>query len=119
VTERTRRHLIVHGLVQGVFFRDMTRRTAEAAGASGWVRNLRDGTVEAVVEGTPAAVDAVVRFCRIGPPGSRVDRVDVTDEQAEGLTGFTVEPTPLREQTRRHDVSTGGTRDHVEEDGAP
>lgn len=88
--DATRRRLRVHGLVQGVFFREMTRRTADSAGASGWVRNLLDGTVEVVVEGPPAAVDAVVDFCRTGPPGARVDRIEVVEEPVEGLVGFTI-----------------------------
>ena len=86
----TRRRLRVHGLVQGVFFREMTRRAAESAGASGWVRNRLDGTVEAVVEGPPVAVDTVVDFCRTGPPGARVDRIDVVEEPVEGIAGFTI-----------------------------
>ena len=85
-----RRRVVVHGHVQGVFFRDTARRRALAAGVAGWVRNNRDGTVEAVFEGDPGAVDRLVDFCREGPRGALVERVDVTDEQPEGATGFGV-----------------------------
>ena len=86
----TRRHVVVHGSVQGVFFRDSTRREAAAAGVTGWVANRSDGTVEAVFEGEPDAVDRMVRFCEGGPGHADVDRVEVTDEDPEGLTGFEV-----------------------------
>jgi len=85
-----RRRVVVHGLVQGVFFRDSVRRRASSTGVSGWVRNTRDGAVEAVFEGERQAVDALVAFCREGPRGARVSRVDVIDEAAEGLSGFAV-----------------------------
>jgi acylphosphatase len=85
-----RRRVIVHGRVQGVFFRDTVRRRALASDVAGWVRNNRDGTVEAVFEGDSATVDRLVDFCREGPRGAIVERVDVTDEQPEGLTGFGV-----------------------------
>lgn len=84
----TRTRVVVHGHVQGVFFRDTVRRQALAAGVAGWVRNNRDGTVEAVFEGEPEAVDRLVRVCHEGPRGARVDRVDVADEAPEGLVGF-------------------------------
>jgi acylphosphatase len=80
----------VHGLVQGVFFRDTVRRRAEAAGVSGWVRNNRDGTVEAVFEGELDAVDRLVDLCRRGPRGAVVERIEVFEEDAEGLSGFRV-----------------------------
>ena len=85
-----RRHVVVHGLVQGVFFRETVRRHAVAAGVAGWVRNTREGTVEAVLEGETAAVEALVRLCHKGPRGARVDRVDVLDESPEGVVGFAV-----------------------------
>lgn len=85
-----RARVIVHGLVQGVWFRESTRQAAEAQGVSGSVRNLPDGTVEAVFEGRRAAVDAMVAFCRTGPPDARVERVDVFDEPPEGLAGFEI-----------------------------
>jgi acylphosphatase len=71
-----------------VFFRDTTRRRAAERGVSGWVRNNRDGTVEAVFEGEPDAVDAMVRFAHEGPRGAIVERVDVIEEDPEGLSGF-------------------------------
>lgn len=85
-----RRHVVVHGLVQGVFFRETVRRHAVAAGVAGWVRNTREGTVEAVLEGDRAAVDALLALCQEGPRGARVDRVDVLDESPEGVVGFAV-----------------------------
>jgi acylphosphatase len=85
-----RRRVVVHGRVQGVFFRDTTRSQAAARGAAGWVRNRHDGTVEAVFEGEPEAVEALLGFCREGPRGAAVQRVEVTDEQPEGLTSFEV-----------------------------
>jgi acylphosphatase len=83
-----RRRVVVHGHVQGVFFRETTRRRAQAAGITGWVRNCPDGTVEAVFEGEREAVERLVEFCREGPRGARVDRVDVTPEEPEALAGF-------------------------------
>lgn len=88
--ERIRRRAIVHGRVQGVFFRDSTRREAESRGIAGWVRNRADGTVEAVLEGDPEAVEAVLGFCREGPRGAAVERVEVSNEEPEGLSGFEV-----------------------------
>ena len=85
-----RRRAIVHGRVQGVFFRDSVQRLAERLGVSGWVRNNWDGTVEAVLEGDREGVDRVVGFMREGPRGARVDHVEVADEEPEGLTGFDV-----------------------------
>lgn len=85
-----RRRVVVHGLVQGVFFRDSIRRRAASAGVNGWVRNTRDGAVEGVFEGDPEAVEALVAFCRQGPRGARVDRVDVIGEPAEGISGFAI-----------------------------
>jgi acylphosphatase len=71
------RHLIVTGRVQGVFFRLETRRAAERLGVKGWVRNLPDGAVEALLEGDRQAVEALIDWCRQGPPGARVDAVQV------------------------------------------
>ncbi len=80
----------VHGLVQGVFFRDSCRGEAEARGVSGWVRNTSAGTVEAELEGEDADVDALVAWCRHGPPRADVERVDVREVEATGGSGFTV-----------------------------
>jgi acylphosphatase len=76
--------------VQGVFFRDSVRREADARGVAGWARNCSDGTVEAVFEGPEAAVDALVHACRRGPGHASVDRLEVSEEPAEGLHGFSV-----------------------------
>jgi acylphosphatase len=86
----TRKHVVVHGRVQGVFFRDETRRRAAQFGVAGWVRNTRDGTVEAVFEGEADAVEQLVRFCHRGPAGAHVERVDAASEPPEGLVGFRV-----------------------------
>jgi acylphosphatase len=85
-----RTRVVVHGYVQGVFFRDSVRRRALADSVSGWARNNRDGTVEAVFEGEHDAVERLVAFARQGPRGARVDRVEVFAEEPEGLTGFGV-----------------------------
>jgi acylphosphatase len=85
------RRVVVRGEVQGVFFRDSTQEEARTRGVAGWVRNREDGTVEAVFEGTPDAVDAMVEWCRSGP-----SRADVRDMEAslerdpDGLGGFEV-----------------------------
>lgn len=68
-------HLIIHGHVQGVYYRDSMRREAERLNISGWVRNCHDGTVEAMVQGMPEAVDAIVRWAHRGPEHARVERV--------------------------------------------
>ena len=81
---------MVSGRVQGVFFRDSVRRRAEALGVAGWVRNTEDGTVEAVFEGDPQAVDELVEFCRRGPSRAEVAAVEVVEEEPEGLSGFEV-----------------------------
>jgi acylphosphatase len=85
-----RRHVLVYGFVQGVGFRFGVERAANARGVSGWVRNRPDGAVEAVFEGEPDDVEALVAFCRQGPRGADVDRVDVQSELPEGLAGFHV-----------------------------
>jgi acylphosphatase len=83
-----RRRLIVHGRVQGVGFRWAITRAAESRGVSGWVTNRTDGTVEAVLEGEPEAVESVVRLSKEGPRGAQVERVDVAEEKPEALHGF-------------------------------
>jgi acylphosphatase len=85
-----RRRVIVHGLVQGVFFRETARRRAQSAGLAGWIANRPDGTVEGVFEGERDAVERLVDFCREGPRGARVDWVDVVAEEPEGLSGFAI-----------------------------
>lgn len=80
----------MRGRVQGVWFRESCREQAVALGVSGWVRNLADGRVEAVLEGPAAAVDRVVAWCREGPRRARVDDVEVTAEVLVGESGFRV-----------------------------
>ena len=81
---------MVHGHVQGVFFRDSTRRLAEAHGVAGWAVTRDDGAVEAAFEGPPQAVDALVEFAAEGPPDAVVERIETHDEGPEGLRGFTI-----------------------------
>lgn len=85
-----RRRVKVHGRVQGVFFRDSTRERANAHGVAGWARNMPDGSVEAVLEGEPNAVERVVRFVQSGPSHAQVERVEVQEEDPEGLSGFSI-----------------------------
>jgi acylphosphatase len=82
-------HLRIHGRVQGVWFRESMRREAERLGASGWVRNATDGSVEAMVQGSETAVDALVDWARRGPPQARVDRIEIEPiETNERFSGF-------------------------------
>ncbi len=88
--DRIRRRLVVHGNVQGVFYRDSTRHAARNEGVSGWAANRSDGTVEVILEGAPDAVSSVVGYCRAGPSSADVHSVDVHEETPEGLTGFQI-----------------------------
>jgi acylphosphatase len=90
VSDPVAKRVVVHGAVQGVFFRDTTRRKAEQRGVRGWVRNADDGTVEALFEGDPDGVQAMVAFAREGPRGADVERVDVSDAEPEGGDGFEI-----------------------------
>jgi acylphosphatase len=85
-----RKRVVAHGRVQGVWFRDSTRQQAEAAGVAGWVTNRPDGAVEAVLEGDADAVDAVVAWMQDGPRRAEVDRIEVNEEEPEGLRGFDI-----------------------------
>jgi acylphosphatase len=85
---------VARGRVQGVFFRDSTRREAERRGVSGWAANRSDGAVEAVFEGDPGAVEAMVEFIRRGPGHAEVSDVEVREEDPEGLQGFSVRQPP-------------------------
>jgi acylphosphatase len=86
------RHLHIFGQVQGVGFRYHFSAQAQALGVSGWVRNRRGGSVEAMVEGTPEAVEALVSWARVGPAAASVERVEVS--AAEGaFAGFELRPT--------------------------
>lgn len=83
-------HAIVHGRVQGVFYRDYTRQQAELLGVHGWVRNLPDGTVEAVIEGEADKVVVMRKWLQTGSPLAAVTAVDITDEEPTGERGFSV-----------------------------
>lgn len=72
-------HLLMHGRVQGVWYRDSMRREALRLGVNGWCRNCSDGTVEAMVQGDAAAVDALLAWAHRGPELAQVTRVDVTE----------------------------------------
>jgi acylphosphatase len=89
-SDLVRRRVIVHGRVQGVFFRDTVRRLAAQRGVAGTAANRTDGTVEAIFEGTPEDVEALVEFCRRGPERAAVERIEALDEEPEGLEGFRV-----------------------------
>ncbi len=88
--DRVRRRVQIHGRVQGVFFRDSIRRRAEANGVAGWAGNRADGTVEAVLEGPADAVQEILQFSEIGPSQANVDRVEITEEPPENLSGFSI-----------------------------
>lgn len=90
-TKNPRRiRILISGRVQGVFFRDSTREKAQALGLSGWVRNLPDGRVEAVVEGDGDRVAEMLSWCEEGPPDARVQNVSTENEEPENLSGFEV-----------------------------
>lgn len=86
----TRRRVVVHGLVQGVGFRIWIRDRARTRGVAGTVGNRADGAVEAVFEGPGPAVETMVGLAGHGPPGARVDRLEVSDEPPRGTRGFEV-----------------------------
>ena len=88
--DKVRRHVTVRGNVQGVNFREATRRKATEAGVAGWVTNRQDGAVEAVFEGPREAVDQLVEFCQDGPTAATVESVHVAQGQPEGISGFDV-----------------------------
>jgi acylphosphatase len=90
MSERVRAHVFVSGTVQGVYYRASTRDAAREAGVDGWVRNLRDGRVEAVFEGDEAAVEAMVEWCHDGSPAAEVAGVAVEYEPPEGVDGFEI-----------------------------
>jgi acylphosphatase len=90
MSDRTAREVVVHGRVQGVFFRDSCRTEAWAAGVTGWVTNAPDGTVHARFEGSPDSVERLVAWVHDGPPHADVERVDVHEVPVEGLRSFEV-----------------------------
>ena len=73
-----------------MLFRDSVRERARAYGVSGWICNRSDGAVEAVLEGRAGDVERIVGFCRIGPRHASVERIDITEEEPEGLSGFVI-----------------------------
>jgi acylphosphatase len=85
-----RRRVVAHGRVQGVFFRDTCRRQAWTRGVSGWVANREDGAVEAVFEGEPSDVQAMVDWARRGPAHAEVAKLEVIEEEPCGEQGFSV-----------------------------
>lgn len=88
------RHLSIHGHVQGVFYRGWTVETARGLGLAGWVRNRRDDTVEAVVQGEETAVERFIALAWQGPPAARVERIEAVGIEPDGsLAGFTQQPT--------------------------
>jgi acylphosphatase len=84
------RRAVIHGRVQGVFFRDTVRRAAEQRGVAGWAANRDDGTVEVWLEGERDAVDSMLRVVGEGPPRAEVESVDVAEAEPEGLSGFEI-----------------------------
>jgi acylphosphatase len=88
--DRIRAHVFVSGRVQGVYYRATTRDTARERGVDGWVRNLDDGRVEAVFEGTEAAVESMIEWCHTGSPKARVDDVSVEYGDPDGTEGFEI-----------------------------
>ncbi len=87
---RIRKHVWFRGRVQGVFFRAFTREQAEQLGVKGWVRNLPDGRVEAVFEGTEDAVHELLRRCQEGPPLAHVEGVEIMEEPPQGEKTFRI-----------------------------
>ena len=86
------RHLVVHGRVQGVCYRAGAQAEASRLGLRGWVRNRRDGTVEALVEGPSADVEAFIAWARKGPRSARVDNVVVTAAEISAVGAFSIHP---------------------------
>jgi acylphosphatase len=98
MSDRVIRRVIIRGRVQGVGYRDWTRHVARGRGIEGWVRNRRDGSVEALLDGTPAAVSGMIEACRKGPPSAVVDTIEEFDAAdadlgLRGDRGFAVLPT--------------------------
>ena len=92
MSERVTRRLAIRGRVQGVFYRESMRLEAERLGIAGWVRNRLDGSVEAVVQGSAEAVEAITRWARRGPEDARVTAVDAFDASGD-FAGFEKRPT--------------------------
>ncbi len=92
---RIRAHAYVTGRVQGVWFRESTRRRAEELGVSGFVRNLADGRVEAWIEGEDEAVEEMRHWLETGPSHAHVTGADVREGEAKGRRGFSIRPTSM------------------------
>ena len=92
MSERVTRRLVARGRVQGVWFRESMRQEAARLGVSGWVRNRLDGSVEAVVQGTDEAIEAIERWARRGPEAAEVTALDVAEAEGD-YTGFEKRPT--------------------------
>jgi acylphosphatase len=90
VTTIVRKRVVVSGVVQGVWFRGSMVDAAMRLPVAGWVRNRPDGSVEAVIEGPEPAVDILVTWMRNGPTSAIVERVEVEEEEPEGLEGFAI-----------------------------
>jgi len=89
----TSKHLVIHGSVQGVFYRAWTGQTALSLGLDGWVRNVTDGTVEVLVYGPDDAVNRLIELCRNGPPAASVTKIDISEAEYDGAEGFEQRPT--------------------------
>ena len=87
------RRLLISGTVQGVYYRGWTSETARELGLSGWVRNRRDGTVEAIFSGAQASVEEMIRRCRTGPSGAAVTEISIEEVDVFSEQGFSVRPT--------------------------
>lgn len=90
---RLTRRLVIHGRVQGVFYRGWSEGEARRLGLDGWVRNRRDGTVEMLLSGEGAAVAEMIGRCRSGPAAARVERIDVEESAETPPAGFETRPT--------------------------
>lgn len=85
-------NILVSGKVQGVFFRESTRKEAEKLKIAGYVRNLADGRVEITAQGTHDAIEALIAWCATGPPAARVETVEVQEIQSRGMLDFRIQP---------------------------
>jgi acylphosphatase len=90
MSDRTRARVFVSGRVQGVYFRANTRDAARARNVDGWVRNLDDGRVEAVFEGSADAVEEMIEWCHTGSPAATVRDVEVSYEEPRDDAGFSI-----------------------------
>jgi acylphosphatase len=89
----TAKRLVIRGRVQGVGYRYAMVDAAMASGVTGWVRNRRDGSVEALVQGEPAAIESIIAWCRRGPSAARVSGIDENEATEEPTNGFELRPT--------------------------